>query len=145
MIGPSALAPLVDDLLGHLVAGDVVQAAAVLDHVVGLGDDADVYGLCVAAADEVLPVLQALPPGEGPPCGLLVVPAERADPHRLFAARFLAAAERGDRAAAVALFRVAAEAEAAPQALTESVCALLALVSALLRGTHPNTPDLERT
>ncbi|MFJ2882389.1 MULTISPECIES: hypothetical protein [unclassified Streptomyces] len=135
MIGPEALGPLVDDLLRHLVAGDVDEAAAVLDHVVDLGDDADAYGLCVAAADAALPALRALEPEERP-LARMSAALQRADSHRQFAARFLAASEQGDRPVAVALFRAEVEADAAPRRVTESLCALLALSSALVRGAQ---------
>ncbi|GHA94092.1 hypothetical protein [Streptomyces chryseus] len=143
MIGPAALVPLVGDLLDHLVAGDLDQAAAVLDHVVEDGDDADAYGLCIAAANATRVALQGDPPGRAPLARLLGPSSPPADPHRLFAARFLAAYGRGDREMTVALFRAAAEA-GDPRVLTESVCALLARVSGLLRAGS-TTPCHERT
>ncbi|MEU9033827.1 hypothetical protein AB0D45_02765 [Streptomyces sp. NPDC048352] len=142
MIGPAGLGPLVGDLLDHLVAGEFDGAAAVLDHVVQDGDDADVYGLCIAAAEAVRTALQE-PALDGPLCGLLTEGSVPAHPHRLVAARFLAAYGRGDREMTVALFRAAAEA-GDPLVLTEFVCALLALVSGLLRAGLTN-PCTERT
>ncbi|GGW99596.1 hypothetical protein [Streptomyces chryseus] len=142
MIGPAALVPLVGGLLDHLVAGELDQAAAVLDHVVKDGDDADAYGLCIAAANATRVALQGDPPGRAPLARLLAGTAP-ADPHRQFAARFLAAYGRGDQEMTVALFRAAVEA-GDPRVLTESVCALLALVSGLLRAGS-TTPCHERT
>ncbi|MEU0275975.1 hypothetical protein [Streptomyces sp. NPDC006307] len=143
MIGPAALVPLIGDLLDHCVAGDLAQAAAVLDQVVEDGDDADVYGLCIAAADAVLVALQEPARAGEPLARILAGTTAPPDPHRLFAARFLAAYGRDDRHMTVALFRAAAE-TADPRVLTESVCALLALVCGLLRPGF-TTPCTERT
>ncbi|MBT2492334.1 hypothetical protein J7E96_28260 [Streptomyces sp. ISL-96] len=142
MIGPVALVPLVEDVLRHVFTGDLDQAAAVLDHVADLGDAADMYGLCIAVAETGQSALQAHPSGAATLVrALLAASSAPADPHRLFAARFLAAYGRDDREMTTALFHAAVTAGA--RARTESVCALLALVSGLHR--RPAGPCTEGT
>ncbi|UQA95720.1 hypothetical protein [Streptomyces halobius] len=141
VIGPAALAPLIEDVLRHLLDGDLGRAAVVLDDITCRGDAADVFGLCCAVADTgraVLPVLY--PHGYGP--GLVVdVPAD--DAHRLFAARFLTAYDHGDVPMASALYAVAHT--AGDRARTESVCALLALVSSFYRRAALSSQEGPRT
>lgn len=141
VIGPAALAPLIEDVLRRLLDGDLGRAAVVLDDITCRGDAADVFGLCCAAVDAGRAVLPALYPlGYGP--GLVVdVPAD--DPHRLFAARFLTAYDRGDVPMAAALY--AAANTAGGRARTESVCALLALVSSIYRRAALSSQEGPRT
>ncbi|WP_406501532.1 hypothetical protein OHA04_27340 [Streptomyces sp. NBC_01590] len=146
MIGPTALVPLVDDLLHHLAAGDVDQAAHVLDQVAEHGDAADMYGLCVAVAESGRDALLALSTAPDTLRGHFLgldAEAARPDPHRLFAARFLTAYICDDREMTTALYSAAHT--AGDPARTESVCALLAQVSGLHRRAAFPTTSLERT
>lgn len=132
MIGPAALAPLVDSALGYLLNGENARAAVIVEEITEHGDGADVYGLCCAAADVAGAVFSA----EDGRALLATVPAD--DPHRLFAGRFLTAYAAGDTPMTAALFR-AAELAGEPER-TESVCALLALTATLSRhaGAGPS-------
>lgn len=134
MIGPEALAPLTDGIMRHTLDGSPAQAAALLDIVLERGDDADLFGVCCAAAELGRVPLQQLYPDAGttpgeewrvPPSAVELLAG---DPHRLFAIRFLTAHLNGDAATSAALLRATQPGTPDRQ---ESVCALLAHIRAL--------------
>ncbi|MFG2404198.1 hypothetical protein ACGFR8_07640 [Streptomyces brevispora] len=146
MIRPGPLVPLVEAVQRHVCAGDLDHAAAVLDEVQKRGDASDVYGLCCVVAESGLQALRDLV-NQRPDLDdswartLGLVDVDGSDLHRLFAARFLVAYLNEDRQMTTALFSVAGL--AGPQSRTESVCALLALVSGFHRHTRPHVPGRE--
>ncbi|MEU5834538.1 hypothetical protein ABZ820_12810 [Streptomyces diacarni] len=138
MIGPTDLAPLVDDAVRHLLGDNPAEAAAVLDVIAAQGDAADWYGVCCAAAEIGYTALLVLHPEGGEATHQWAVLGTSGDPHALFASRFQAAYANGDIPLTVALFQAADT--AGPRARIESVCALFAHVRALhARAAEPAT------
>jgi hypothetical protein len=146
VIGTEALEPLVQEILRHTLEGRPALAQSLVDVVVEHGDTADLYGLCCAAADTAQTALLTLFPqaaagkaGDRWQLPLGMAQDLAADPHRLFALRFVTAYLNQDTAMAVALFQ-AAEA-AGGQDRLESVCALLAHVRALTQRAELGPAD----
>ncbi|WP_405759529.1 hypothetical protein OG234_13565 [Streptomyces sp. NBC_01420] len=134
MIGPKALAPLMDAIVGRALIGSPEEVAGLLDVVLENGDDADTFGVCVVLAELGRVPLQQLFPdaGVGPDTEWCVPPFAvellAGDPHGLFAVRFLTAHLNGDTDMCAALLRAT---ELGTQDRQESVCALLAHVRGL--------------